>query len=98
MMRRYYVFFITFIAVCMVVKYVVFSFILLQARMDIERILDTTATTKMQDEVRTLLKTVTDSAEEVEVTSAKQRLFELFLQRDDMRRFSSDFTQIEAFL
>lgn len=66
---------------------------------DLQRILDESATSSMKTEVAQLLKTVsTTSTAPEEVAAASQRLFELFLQREDMRRFSGDFKEIEAFL
>eukprot|EP01034_Spumella_vulgaris_P021583 gene21583-27621_t len=70
-----------------------------KARPDMQRILDASATAPMKAEVAQLLKVVSDSEQDsTEGVNATQRLFELYLQREDMRRFSSDFKEIEAFL
>ncbi len=68
-----------------------------QGRSDISCILDAHATAGMKSEVKELLK-LADSSDAKIVVVASKRLFELFLQREDMAKFGEDFREIEAFL
>lgn len=66
---------------------------------DITKILDEDASHSMKEETKNLLFINSQkSGDDEEVQKAKKRLFELFLQREEMQKFAHDFREIEAFL
>lgn len=69
-----------------------------QGQKEIGHLLEKGATAAQSEEVAQLLKVLEDDTNDENSQSASKRLFEMFLQREDMAKFAGDFREIEAFL